>query len=112
MRYLQKNPKTVKAKLDIKDKKILSILSANSRIPLTQLSKKVALSRDAVNYRIKNYEKKGIIQGYRTMVDISKFGYNANHLFIKLDNPCKTVEQKILSKLTNRPFLRSIIKFS
>jgi len=61
MRYLQKNPKTVKAKLDVKDKKILSILSANSRIPLTQLAKKVGLSRDAVNYRIKNYEKNGII---------------------------------------------------
>lgn len=112
MRYLQKTLKTVKAKLDVKDKKILSILSANSRIPLTQLSKKVALSRDAVNYRIKNYEKNGIIQGYRTMVDMSKFGYKANHLFIKLNNPSKEVENKILNKITKHPFVRAVIKFS
>lgn len=112
MRYLQKNPKTIKAKLDIKDKKILSVLSTNVRIPLTQLSKRVALSRDAVNYRIKNYEKRGIIQGYRTMVDISKFNYKSNHLFIKLNNPTKEIERKILNKLVKSPFIRAVIKFS
>lgn len=112
MRYLQKTAETVKAKLDMKDKKILSILASNSRIPLTQLSKKVGLSRDAVNYRIKNYEKKGVIQGYRTMVEISKFGYKAGHLFIKLNNPSKEIEDKIVSKLTSYPFVRAIIKFS
>jgi len=112
MRYLQKNPKTINAKLDVKDKKILSIFSYNSRIPLTQLSKRVGLSRDAVNYRIKNYEKNGIIQGYRTMVNMSKFGYNANHLFIKLNNPTKEIEQKILNKLIKHPFVRAVIKFS
>ncbi len=112
MRYLQRNPKTMRVKLDVKDKKILSIFSANSRIPLTQLSKKVGLSRDAVNYRIKNYEKNGVIQGYRTMVNMSKFGYKANHLFIKLNNPAKEVEQKILNKLIKYPFVRAIIKFS
>jgi len=112
MRYLQKTKETEKLKLDVKDKKILSILSANSRIPLTQLSKKVGLSRDAVNYRIKNYEKKGIIQEYRTMVDMSKFGYKANHIFIKLNNPSKEIEQKILNKLIKYPFVRAVIKFS
>ncbi|GAG48377.1 unnamed protein product, partial [marine sediment metagenome] len=55
MKYLQTTPETRQIKLDIKDKKILALLSVNCRIPLTQLSKKVALSRDAVNYRIKNY---------------------------------------------------------
>lgn len=112
MRYLQTNPKTIKAKLDVKDKKILSIFSSNSRMPLTQLSKKVGLSRDAVNYRIKNYEKNGVIQGYRTMVNMSKFGYKANHLFIKLNNPTKIIEQKILNKLIKYPFVRAVIKFS
>lgn len=112
MRYLQKTSKIIRAKLDTKDKKILSILSVNSRIPLTQLSKKVGLSRDAVNYRIKNYEKNGIIQGYRTIIDISKFGYKSNHLFIKLNNPSREVEQKIVNKLIKYPFVRAIIKFS
>jgi Lrp/AsnC family leucine-responsive transcriptional regulator len=112
MRYLQKTKKTNKVKLDAKDKKILAILSVNARMPLTQLSKKVGLSRDAVNYRIKNYEKDGVIQGYRTMVDMSKFGYKLNHLFIKLNNPSQEAEQKILNKITKYPFVRAVIKFS
>ncbi len=112
MKYLQENPKTIKAKLDVKDKKILSIFSANSRMPLTQLSKKVSLSRDAVNYRIKNYEKNGVIQGYRTMVNMSKFGYKSNHLFIKLNNPTKEIEQAIVHKLIETSCVRAIIKFS
>ncbi|MEK6968907.1 MAG: Lrp/AsnC family transcriptional regulator [Nanoarchaeota archaeon] len=111
MRYLQKTRETEKIRLDVKDKKILSLLAVNSRLPLTQLSKTVALSRDAVNYRIKNYEKKGVIQGYRTMVDISKLGYKANHLFIKLNNPPLEIEQKIVNKLIKYPFVRAVIKF-
>jgi len=112
MRYLQKTSRTRKANLDIKDKKILALISANSRMPLTQLSKKIALSRDAINYRIKNYEKNGIIQGYRTIVDMSKFGYHSTHLFIKLNNPSKEIETKIINKLTKYPFIRAILKFS
>lgn len=112
MRYLQKNKEVIKLKLDLKDKKIFSLLALNSRMPLTQLSKKVGLSRDAVNYRIKNYEKKGIIQGYRTMIDVGQMGYKANHLFITLNNPSKEIEQEILNKLIRYPFIRAIIKFS
>ncbi|MFC1753828.1 Lrp/AsnC family transcriptional regulator [Thermoproteota archaeon] len=112
MRYLQRVPQTEKLKTDAKDRKILGLLSANARMPLTQLAKNVGLSRDAVKYRVTNYEKRGIIQGYRTLVDISKFGYDNYHLFIKLNNPSKDVEQGILAKLTKHPFVRAILKFS
>ncbi len=112
MRYLQTAHKNVKARLDAKDKKILSLLSQNARMPLTKLAKEVGLSRDAVNYRIKNYEKEGIIQGYRTVVDLSVFGYKSNHLFVKLNNPSKEIEEVILKKLVSYPFVRAVIKFS
>ncbi|MBM3233699.1 Lrp/AsnC family transcriptional regulator [Candidatus Pacearchaeota archaeon] len=112
MRYLQQTKETKKVKTDAKDRKILALLSQNARIPLTKLAKQVALSRDAVNYRIKNYEKDGLIQGYRTMVDISKFGYNNYHLFLKLNNPSQEIEQKIIKKLEKYPNIRAIIKFS
>ncbi|MDP2908581.1 MAG: winged helix-turn-helix transcriptional regulator, partial [Nanoarchaeota archaeon] len=112
MRYLQATPSTAKVKLDIKDRKILSMLSANARIPLTLLSRKVGLSRDAVNYRIRNYEKNGIIQGYRTMVDMSRLGYESVHMFMRLKNPSKDAEQKMLGKLIKHPAVRAIIKFS
>ena len=39
--------------LDVKDKKILSELDYNSRIPLTLLARRVRLSKEVVHYRIK-----------------------------------------------------------
>lgn len=112
MRYLQKSKNLIKTSLDLKDKKILDLLGANARIPLTQISKKVGLSRDAVSYRIDSYKKQGIIQGWRTMVNISKFGYSNYHIFIKLNNPTKETEEKILLRLGKMPNLRAILKFS
>ena len=38
--------------LDVKDRKIIYHLSNNARISDTQLSKQVALSKNAVKYRI------------------------------------------------------------
>lgn len=112
MRYLQNTKEVEKIKVDLKDRKILGYLSSNARIPLTVLAKKVGLSRDAVNYRIKNYEEKGVIQGYRTMVDISKFGYENYHIFIKLNNPSEKIEKEIVNRLMKYAFIRTIIKFS
>ncbi|MDD5191885.1 MAG: Lrp/AsnC family transcriptional regulator [Candidatus Nanoarchaeia archaeon] len=112
MRCLQQKQDTKEIKLDVKDIKILALLSNNARIPLTQLSKKVALSRDAVDYRIKNYEKSGLIQGYRTIINVAEFGYNNYHLFIKLNNPSEEIEKRILSRLIKHDFIRAILKFS
>jgi len=112
MKYVQKKKGAKKFKLDVKDRKILSILSENVRIPLTQLSKKVGLSRDAVDYRIKNYEKEGVIQGYRVVVDIGAFSYINCHLFIRLNNPDRHVEARIIERITKHPYIRAVIKFS
>jgi Lrp/AsnC family leucine-responsive transcriptional regulator len=112
MRYLQKIKEITKFKADAKDKKIMHLLASNARMPLTQLAKKVALSRDAVNYRIRNYEKLGVIQGYRTLVNISKFDYDNYHIFIKLNNPAKATEDKVIAKLAKIPNIRAILKFS
>ena len=46
------------------------------------------------------------------MVDISKLKYSAYHLFLRLNNPSKEIEQKIINKLAKHPYIRAIIKFS
>lgn len=101
-----------KVKLDLKDKKILNLLCQNSRTPSTIISKKVALSRDAVSYRINNFIKNGVIQGYRTIIDISKLGYDSYHVFLQLNQPTKKVEDELIKKFKAYPFIRAILKFS
>ena len=50
-----------KINLDLKDRKILYELDSNSRQPLSQIAKKVGLSKEVVNYRIRRLEDQKII---------------------------------------------------
>ena len=49
-----------KHKLDLKDKKIISIIGDNCRTPITAIGKAIIASRDSVKYRINNLIKKDI----------------------------------------------------
>ena len=48
-------------KLDVKDWKILTLLDENARYSNSQIAKKVGLSKPAVEYRLKRFEKNRII---------------------------------------------------
>lgn len=61
-------------KIDEFDYKLLNEISENARIPLIELSDKLACTPQTVNYRLKNLMKSGLIQGFRVGIDISKFG--------------------------------------
>lgn len=99
------------ASLDLRDKKILFMLSQNARIPLSKIAKQVSLSRDSVKYRIDNYEKKGIIKNSRTLVDVARLGYDAYHIFLRLNNPTKEAEKSLIDTLSSLPYVRAILKF-
>lgn len=64
-----------KVELDDIDKKILSLITINSRINIVELMNKLNLSRDIVSYRIKKMRKLSIIQGFRTAFNLDKLGY-------------------------------------
>jgi len=98
--------------IDGKNRKILSILSRNARTPATIIARKVGLSRDAVKYRIENLEQKGIIKGYRAIINEKSLGYDSYHIFIQLREPTKEIEQVILNKLKEHDFIRAILTFS
>jgi len=51
-------------KLDNNDKKLISLLSQNSRSSTTTLARTLDLSRSTVQDRIKKLERRGIIGGY------------------------------------------------
>lgn len=70
--------------LDLKDSKILYQLDINARQSNAEIAKKVRLSKDAVGYRIKKLEEKGIIRGYRAVIDSSRLGYLFYRVFFNL----------------------------
>lgn len=61
-------------KLDLKDKKILHELNSNARQSFSQIAKKVGLSTEVVNYRIKKLEDEKIITNYQLITNLSKLG--------------------------------------
>lgn len=75
-----------KIKLDKTDRKILAELDKNCRIPTTILAKKALKSRQAVEYRISQLVKKGIITSFNASFNPHKMGYKIYKIYLKLRN--------------------------
>ena len=61
--------------LDQIDKEIIKLLLSDSRRNLYEIGEKVGLSSDAVNYRLKNLKKIGVIDRFIPSLDLKKVGY-------------------------------------
>ena len=59
------------SELDDVDKKIIQALTDNARMPVSDLSRLVNLSRNAVTHRIQRLEKSNIIKGYQVILSLS-----------------------------------------
>lgn len=66
--------KDVTDPLDATDRRILHELCANARIPVTELARKVGLSKTPVAARIRAMEEMGLITGYRAMLSPIQLG--------------------------------------
>lgn len=60
--------------IDAINKRILSELVANARIPITELARAVGLSKTPVAARIRQMEDLGLITGYRAILSPLKLG--------------------------------------
>jgi Lrp/AsnC family leucine-responsive transcriptional regulator len=60
--------------LDVTNRKILAELVTNARIPISELARKVGLSKTPVAARIKQMEDMGLITGYRAILSPLKLG--------------------------------------
>ena len=92
-------------KLDKKDWSILAELDKNCRQPINQIAKIAGLSKDTTKYRIKRLEEKGIIKGYRTVIDTGKLGFTAYRLLIQFTSMPKEKEEEVKQHLLTTPSL-------
>ena len=93
--------------MDIKDKKLLIELSNDSRLPLTQLSKKVGISREVLNYRLKKLEG-GIIKRYSSQINLQRLGFQRTSCYIELQKCSNEDRKNILNFLIQNKFVCSI----
>ncbi len=92
--------------LDKKNIEILKILSMNARMPLVELSKRLGISSDAVKYRIKWLQKRGIIIGFKLHLDYTHMKIDQNRLLLNLNSMRKDAKEKFLKNILN---IRNVI---
>lgn len=93
-----------KFRLDEIDHQILDMLIDNTRVPFTDIAKKLLISAGTVHVRVKKMEDAGIIQGSTLTLDYEKLGYSfIAYVGIFLSNTSQT--QFVLERINNIPFV-------
>jgi len=85
--------------IDSLDRKILSILTRNARMPFLEVARECHVSGAAIHQRVQRLTSLGIISGSEFIVDPKKLGYNTcAYVGIFLDNASlfPDVSEKIL----------------
>lgn len=91
--------------LDVKDRKILAELDKNARFSDSEIAKKVRISKQVANYRIKKLLEEGIISDFYTVVNTGKLGLNSYYVFLQFENINKQQEKILLEKIKNLDFV-------
>ncbi len=97
--------------LDKKDISLLINLEENARLPLSKLSKKIALSRDAVKYRMERLIRHKILLKFTTIVNPPNFGFtNISWVFVSLWNVTGNKEEEFVSHLKNNSYVTYVAR--
>ena len=93
-----------KFKLDDTDHKILDMLIENTRIPFTDIAKKLDISAGTVHVRVRKMEEVKLITGSSLTIDYKKLGYSfIAYVGIFLNKTSQT--QFVLERINEIPFV-------
>lgn len=96
-----------KIRLDEIDHKILEMLIENTRIPFTDIAKKLLISAGTVHVRVKKMEEAEIIIGSSLTVDYEKLGYTfVAYVGLFLEKASQT--KFVLERLKEIPFITEV----
>lgn len=82
--HIEEEDKT--EQIDAVDKKILEVLCQNARMSLVNIAAKLKIQSNVVAYRIRRMEEKGIVLGYRPLINNNILGFNHYKIFFHLIN--------------------------
>lgn len=86
-----------------KDLDILFELSLNARATITEIAKKVKLSKQVVSYRLNLLEQNKVILGYSAITNIYMLGKTHYRVFVKYQNMSSEKEEEFMQYLINHP---------
>ncbi len=93
------------------DRKLLYELNWNCRQTNSEIARKLQVSKQVVNYRIKKLEDEKIIFGYSTLIDWRRLGYNSTRVYLKWKSLPLEKEKEIEDYIRKNPLFMWSIKF-
>jgi len=90
-------------KLDKKDKELLTLLYLDSRMSFTQMGKRLKLSSSAVERRLRQLRKNGIVSLMFADVNLAKLGFGGYRLYFKFDVMDSKMEKEVLELFESFP---------
>ena len=87
--------------LDLIDKKILSALEEDARMPITKIARRARISPQLAKFRIERLEYKKIIGEYYSVYDIALLGYTSYRVLVSLVNIDKNIHEEIINHIAN-----------
>lgn len=88
-----------KDRLDNFDLRLISELESNARQPLSKIAKRLRTSQQVISYRMKSLEKREIIGGYYSIINISNLDYTIYRTLIRLTNITEEKHKEIINYL-------------
>ena len=74
MTHLQSRPRTTASRLDDLDRRLLSLLQEDARVPTAELARRLDLSGPGLQKRLRKLEDQGVIRGYSTIINREAVG--------------------------------------
>ena len=90
-------------RLSDSERKILSLINADARIPIVSAAKKAGMSEIGAKAVIKRLEKSGIIQSYTILPDHVLLGKPRHRVLFKLANMTARKEKELFSYCSMHP---------
>lgn len=97
-------------KLDKFDLKLIAELEKDARQTHSQIAKRLKTSQQVISYRMKQLEKKKVIGGYYTIINLTKLGYTSYRTMIRLSNITSQKHKEITDYLGKNPNVLWIIE--
>lgn len=85
--------------LDVKDIKLLLELEKDGRASISEIAKKIRVSKEVANYRFKRLQERHIIFGFRALIDYFAMGFLRYRFLINLDNLKAGLRERMVKEL-------------
>lgn len=88
--------------LDKKDQKLIYTLDFDARMPLSQLAKKIGVSKQVTKYRLDQLQKLGIVQGFYTDINPAKIGFDIYLVYLSFHKIPPKEEKEFIAHLSKQ----------